>query len=96
MPALFCLSQELAFPPSNVGSMSEGGVLIRPLFIWEGVEWEGRGRERAKKRAREEAEKERRCGEKRESEKESRKERGSQVKWRNATYTTARLILLAS
>lgn len=33
MPALFCLSQALAFPPSAVGSMSEGGVLIRPLFI---------------------------------------------------------------
>lgn len=51
MPALFCLSQELAFPPSAVGSMSEGGVLIRPLFIWEGVEWQGKGkeRERAKK-----------------------------------------------
>lgn len=33
IPAFFCLSQAFDFPPSDVGSMSEGGVLIRPLFI---------------------------------------------------------------
>lgn len=35
MPAFFCLNQALAFPPSAVGSMSEGGVLIKPLLSCE-------------------------------------------------------------
>jgi hypothetical protein len=33
MPAFFCRSQAFDFPPSAVGSMSDGGVLIKPLFI---------------------------------------------------------------
>jgi len=38
IPAFFCRSQEFDFPPSDVGSMSEGGVLIRPLFIFKNQE----------------------------------------------------------
>lgn len=33
MPVFFCLSQAFTLPPSAVGSMSEGGVLIKPRFI---------------------------------------------------------------
>lgn len=38
IPAFFCRSQAFDFPPSDVGSMSEGGVLIRPLFIFKNQE----------------------------------------------------------
>lgn len=38
IPAFFCRSQAFDFPPSDVGSMSEGGVLIRPLFIFKNEE----------------------------------------------------------
>lgn len=35
MPAFFCRNQALALPPSAVGNMSEGGVLIKPLLSCE-------------------------------------------------------------
>lgn len=38
IPAFFCRSQAFDFPPSDVGSMSEGGVLIRLLFIFKNQE----------------------------------------------------------
>ena len=41
MPAFFCRNQEWAFPPSAVGSMSEGGVLIKPLLSCEQYEHHG-------------------------------------------------------
>ena len=53
MPALFCRSHALAFPPSAVGSMSEGGVLIRPRFICRGEEERRQGEEERRERERE-------------------------------------------